>query len=132
MNSAQIVGNAGLYLACYEFSLRGWNVMPTSRNARGVDIIAYNAEATEFKGIQVKALSKKSPVPLGLTLEKVMGDYWVIINNIATSPRAFILKPEEVMARAHRGVKEGRVSYWLQPKDYALPEFEGKWERIAL
>lgn len=130
MNSAQIVGNAGLYLACYELSLRGWNVMPTSRNARGVDIIAYNESATAFKGLQVKALSKKAPVPLGQSLDKIMGDYWIIINNLATRPQCFILTPSEVLARAHRGEKEGRVSYWLQPKEYALAEFEGKWERI--
>ncbi len=119
-----------MYLACYELSLRGWNVMPTSRNARGVDIIAYNESATAFKGLQVKALSKKAPVPLGQSLDKIMGDYWIIINNLATRPQCFVLTPSEVLARAHRGEKEGRVSYWLQPKEYALAEFEGKWERI--
>ena len=37
---AQIVGNAGLYYASYRLSLLGWNAMPTSRNARGIDVIA--------------------------------------------------------------------------------------------
>ena len=47
--------------------------MPTARNARGVDIIAYSADASRFLGIQVKALSKRNPVPLGLSLDKVHG-----------------------------------------------------------
>jgi hypothetical protein len=32
--------------------------MPTARNARGVDIIAYDQNGTRFIGIQVKALKK--------------------------------------------------------------------------
>src|SRR5688500_15621059 len=48
----QVTGNAGLYYCSYRLSLLGWNVMPTSRNARGVDIIAYNADASQFVGIQ--------------------------------------------------------------------------------
>jgi hypothetical protein len=76
----QIVGNVGLYFACYHLSLLGWNVMPTARNARGVDVIAYNLLGTRFIGIQVKTLSKRNPVPLGSSLEKLMGDYWIIIN----------------------------------------------------
>lgn len=131
-HSTQVVGNSGLYLACFELSQRGWNVMPTARNARGVDIIAYDADATSFRGLQVKALSKKAPVPLGKTLDKVMGDFWIIINNLATSPQAYILTPEEVIERAHRGEKEGRVSYWLQPRDYAVEQFRDAWERIEI
>jgi hypothetical protein len=130
--ATQIVGNSGLYLACYELSQRGWNVMPTARNARGVDIIAYDADATSFRGLQVKALSKKAPVPLGLSLDKVMGDFWIIINNLATEPQAYIMTPDEVRKRAHRGEKDGRVSFWLQPKDYAVEEFKDAWERIGV
>jgi len=47
----QITGNVGLYYCCYRLSLLGWNVMLTARNARGVDIIAYNKDATRFIGV---------------------------------------------------------------------------------
>jgi hypothetical protein len=54
--------------------------MPTSRNARGVDIIAYNRDCSKKITIQVKALSKKkAPVPLGKSIDGVMGDFWVIV-----------------------------------------------------
>ena len=72
----QLTGNVGLYYCCYRLSLMGWNVMPTARNARGVDIIAYSRDASRFVGVQVKALSKRNPVPLGTSLDKVMGDCW--------------------------------------------------------
>jgi len=127
----QVTGNAGLYYTCYHLSRMGWNVMPTSRNARGIDIIAYNRKATRFIGIQVKTLSKRDPVPLGSSLEKVMGDYWIIVNNVANEPNAYILLPEEVKSLAHRGEKDGRVSYWLQPTSYDVEQFKEAWHRIG-
>ena len=127
----QVTGNIGLYYTCYRLSRMGWNVMPTARNARGIDIIAYNREGTEFIGIQVKTLSKRNPVPLGSNLEKIMGDYWVIVNNVSKEPNAFVLLPEEVKSLAHRGEKEGRVSYWLQPVSYDNEQFKEAWHRIG-
>jgi len=105
--------------------------MPTARNARGIDIIAYNKSGTEFIGVQVKALTKRNPVPLGNSLEKIMGDYWLIINNVGKEPNTFVMRPEEVKSLAHRGEKDGVVSYWLQPASYDAPEFKEAWNRIG-
>lgn len=129
-----VTGNVGLYYCCYHLSRLGWNVMPTARNARGVDIIAYNSDASDFIGVQVKALSKRDPVPLGKAPEHIMGNWWIIVNNLrhpTKQPTAFILLPSEVRDRAHRGEKDGRVSYWLQPKEYDLSEFRDAWHRIG-
>lgn len=71
----ELTGNVGLYYCRYRLSLLGWNVMPTARNARGVDIIAYSRDASRFVGVLVKALSKRAPVPLGLSLDKIMADF---------------------------------------------------------
>lgn len=128
----QVTGNIGMYYACYMLSRMGWNVMPTARNARGIDIIAYNKTGTEFIGVQVKTLTKRNPVPLGTSLEKIMGDYWLIINNASAEPISFVLKPEEVKNLAHRGEKDGRVSFWLQPSAYDIPEFKEAWHRIGV
>lgn len=127
----QITGNAGLYYCCYKLSLLEWNVMPTARNARGVDIVAYSRDASRFIAVQVKALSKRAPVPLGTDLDRCMGDYWVIVNKIASAPTAFVLLPSEVKERARRGEKQGRVSYWLQPTDYDQGCFREAWDRIG-
>jgi len=105
--------------------------MPTARNARGIDIVAYSRDCSRFIGVQVKALSKRNPVPLGTSLEMVLGDFWVIVNNVATKPCAFVLLPSEVIEKAHRGEKNGRVSYWLQPGSYDIDEYREAWKRIG-
>src|SRR5438552_2041836 len=65
----QVVGNVGLFYVCYRLSRFGWNVMPTARNAKGIDILIYSQDATRTHTLQVKALSKRNPVPLGGKLE---------------------------------------------------------------
>lgn len=130
--NAQTVGNVGLYHVCYHLSLSGWNVMPTARNARGVDILAYSQDATRTHATQVKALSRHSPVPLGSSLDRFFGDFVVICRNVRESnPESFVLTPEEVRRLAHRGEKDGRASYWLQPKDYEQESFREAWHRIG-
>lgn len=132
-HEAQIVGNIGMFYVCYRLSRLGWNAMPTTRNAREIDIIAYSPDGKHFKGIQVKSLSRCSPVPLGTTLDKIGGDIWIIVNNaVSEKPSTFIMLPEEVKKRAHRGEKEGRISFWLQPRDYDQDQFREAWHRIAL
>ena len=128
----QVVGNVGLYFVCYRLSLRGWNAMPTARNARGVDLLVYSQDASRTHSIQVKALSRKSPVPLGASLDRLFGDFFVICRSVvAESPECFVLTPSEVRSMAHRGEREGRVSFWLQPKSYDQPEFREAWQRIG-
>lgn len=127
----QITGNVGLYYCCYRLSLLGWNVMPTARNARGVDLIAYSQDASRMIGVQVKALSARAAVPLGSSLSKVMGQYWVILNRVATAPAAFVLEPSEVKALAKRQVKDGKESFWLDPPMYEKDAFREAWHRIG-
>lgn len=127
----QIVGNAGLYYACYRLSLRGWNAMPTSRNARGVDVVAYGRQGTGFYSLQVKTLSRRSSVLLGKSVDQLMGDFWIVINNVATAkPNAFVLFPEEVQRLASRGGQDGRT-HWLRVTSYDRDKFREAWDRIG-
>jgi hypothetical protein len=130
--AVQVVGNVGLYYVCYRLSRFGWNVMPTARNARGIDILIYSQDASRTHTIQVKALSKRSPVPLGGSLDRLMGDFFVVCRNVRTdAPESFVLLPSEVRALAHRGETDGRISYWLQPAQYAQDNFREAWSRIG-
>ncbi|MFA5238917.1 MAG: hypothetical protein WC476_04305 [Phycisphaerae bacterium] len=106
--------------------------MPTSRNARGIDIIAYNTDCSRTIGIQVKTLSRKSPVPLGTSVARMIGDFWIIVNDVMNKPESYIMLPQEVKNLAHRGEKEGRVSYWLQPSAYCVDKFHEAWNRIGM
>ena len=107
--------------------------MPTVRNARGADLYAASDDETRVLPIQSKALSKRAPVPLGNSLNRLCSHWWVVtINANTASPTCYVMTLEEVKAAAHRGVNAaGTVSYWLQPKTYALPEFQEAWERLG-
>ncbi len=121
----QLVGNIGLYYVCYELSRRGWNAMPTSRNARGVDVVIYNQKGTESHTIQVKSLSKRNPAPFGSTLNNLIAEYIFIVNNVFDTPNIFIVDTSTARPRIHEGIKNGKKSYWFQPKDYE--EFKDNW-----
>ena len=130
----QLTGNAGMYHVARELSRRGWHVMPTVRNARGADLYAASEDETRVLPIQSKALSKRAPVPLGGSLDNLRSHWWIItINANSDLPTCFLLTLEEVKAAAHRGVNEsGKVSFWLQPKVYALPEYQEAWHRLGV
>jgi hypothetical protein len=132
-HAPQIVGNMGLFYTCYQLSLLGWNAMPTSRNARGVDVICFSMDGRKMVTVQVKSLSKKNqPVPLGKSLDTMMGDFWVVVTNAASGqPECYVLLPHEIRAMAQKREKDGNVSYWLQPKQYAVEAFHEKWERMG-
>jgi len=131
-NRGQLTGNAGLNYVLWQMSRRGWHAMPTIRNARGSDILATDSAEAVFFGIQSKALSKRNPVPLGSNLEKLRSDWWVItIHANSDHPVCFIMALDEVRESAHRGEKDGRVSYWLQPKSYDRDSFREAWHRFG-
>jgi hypothetical protein len=130
-NSNQVVGNVGLFYVCYRLSRLGWNVMPTTRNARGIDILIYSEDATLTHTVQVKALSRHSPVPLGSSLEKLFGDFFIVCRGVASNtPECFVLKPVEVASLAYKS-QDGKSTYWLQPRHYNRPEFRDRWDRIG-
>jgi len=124
----QLVGNIGLFYICYELSKRGWNCLPTTRNAKGVDLIIYSQNAKKHFTIQVKSLSRRNPVPFGAS-PKLIADFVVIVRNVFKNPEVFIMPSKEVQNRLHKGQKNGRISYWLQPASYE--NFKDKWELIG-
>jgi len=106
--------------------------MPTARNARGIDIVAYSVDAQVMRALQVKSLTRKIPVPLGPDLDRAMGDFWLIVTGAQSdNPETFVLTPQEVRDRAHRGERNGKVSHWLQPGQYDDRAFRGAWDRIG-
>lgn len=129
--SNQQIGNAGLYWVCYQLTLLGWNVLPTSRNARGVDVVIYSEDGSQTRTVQVKTLSNRSPVPLGTHLDNLIADVIVIVINVARNPEIYILSPGEVRDGVHKGVKDGKVSYWLQPSAYELSVFRDRWDKVG-
>lgn len=130
---SQVVGNVGLYYVCYRLSLMGWNAMPTARNARGIDILAYSGDGKLKVSFQVKALSKRDPVPLGHGLDNLIADWFVVLNQAVRFPEApacFVMTTPEVERLVHISA-DGKHSHWLQPKTYDTDEFRERWDRIG-
>lgn len=128
----QTVGNIGLYYVCYILSLFGWNVLPTSRNAKGVDVLIFSQNASRKISIQIKTLSKKNPVPLGTNLDNFVADYVVIcVRDFPREPVCYVMTPSEVKSLAHKGEKNGKISHWLQRSAYENDEYREKWGRIG-
>jgi hypothetical protein len=77
--------------------------------------------------IQVKALSRKNSVPFGKS-ENLMAEF-LIICVLNEHPEIYILTNEEVPLALHRSEKEGRISYWLEPRSYE--DHKDHWELIG-
>ena len=104
----------------------------TTRNARGADMFAVNADESVVHPIQSKGLSKKSAVPLGLSLERLRSRWWVITVGAASDiPLCYIMTLDEVKERASQDNGKNRA-FWLEAKNYMLPEFEEAWGRLGL
>jgi hypothetical protein len=132
MLNKQTVGNIGLYYVCYRLSRLAWNVMPTSRNAKGVDILAYGEDGSRKLTFQVKALSKRTAVGLGKNPDHLIADYLVVCRYVQREPpQCFILAPEEVKRLCHPSGRGKEARYWLEPLQYEAPEFLDNWKRIG-
>lgn len=113
-----MVGNIGLFHVCYRLSCRGWNVWPTSRNARGVDVIIYSQDAQTMHTIQVKTLSMQNAVPFGSNLDNLFADFFAVCIRTVDpdsgadepNPECFVLSKEELLNgisfRMGKGEKE--------------------------
>jgi hypothetical protein len=102
--------------------------------ARGIDLLAYDASARKFLGLQIKTLSRgRNAVPLGLR-PHFFGDWWIIVTNVGNiaedeNPECFVLTPGE----AKRGAVQDEgapQAFWL-PWDYYSKERFRKWDRIG-
>jgi hypothetical protein len=127
-----MTGNAGVFHVAWELTRRGWNVMPTIRNARGADLYAASIDGENAViAIQSKALSKPASVPLGTNLDRLRSLWWIITLGARNdNPVCYILTLNEVKELATRDNGKNRA-YWLEKKNYDKPGFREAWDRLA-
>ena len=125
----QVTGNVGLFFTCYKLSRMGWNVLPTSRNARGIDIIAYGKHGEKFLTIQTKGYTKKSAIGPFKAITDVIADFYIVACDVYCSPRTYILSKNEVELLLTPPDKKGYL--WVQFKDYGKLDFLEKWDKIG-
>ena len=116
-----LVGNAGVFYVCHHLSRRGWNAMPTTRNAKGPDAVIASEDGERTWRLKVRSLSKRAPVPLGQN-PHIVADWVVVCIRVSEdSPRCYVMTPDEVSNLANRD-KAG-PNYWLEPPQYDTEEF---------
>ncbi len=127
----QFVRNAGIFFTCYQLSRLGWKVMPIEKKSKWLDIVAYPPNASASVSVHINCFMKRAAVSLGGSLEKISGDYWIIVNNIgADAPRTFVMLPNEVKEYAKRNENRGKISFWLEYPDYEKDQFCEAWHRL--
>jgi len=119
-NKNQQVGNIGLYYVAYRLTQKGFSVFPTIRNAKGADMYVIDKEnSARAIPIQIKTLSKKSPVPFGISMDRDELYLFLVVD--VNNPELYFAEMSRVKDDIHKGVNDaGKVSYWLQPD---------KWEK---
>ncbi len=131
--SSNLSGAAGVYFTAAELSQRGFVASMTIRNARGIDILASNAEASKQVDIQVK--TTQSVIKRTWRLDKSDEDYfadslfYIFVNlKVPGSRPDFTVVPSKVVAKY---AKERRQKYLATPglrvrkrKDTSMRAFE--------
>ena len=136
-----VIGNIGLFYVCYELSRRGFNVVPTSRNTKAVDVIVGTADFSKHVTVQVKATTidwgvrvgskKKLPTKADALRETSLADFWVYVrlekDEDHAVRRVTVWKGDDEML-----LRELRTHWWFSPWDYPVstaPEVKEKWEK---
>ncbi|MDG6928326.1 MAG: hypothetical protein JRN10_08415 [Nitrososphaerota archaeon] len=116
MTDKQIVGNTGLFYVCYRLSRLGWSVLPTSRNAKGIDAVIYSRDSKRRYLLQIKSLSGKEAVSIGKdTTSLHLADYLVVCRHVdRDAPELFVIKVDDTTDR----ILTHNTQYWIWEKDY--------------
>lgn len=124
-SKGQISGMRGVFLAAAELARLGFVVSPTSRSARGVDLLATNMHGTRTFAIEVKSVTK--------TTFWLLGDKdreWVATNNVFVfvklgkekQPSRFFVLPSKTVRRLM--VRGTRFTFISRRR---IEHFEDKW-----
>ena len=127
-NDRQVTGNVGLFFICYKLSRRGWNVLPTSRNARGIDVLAYGKHGEKFLTVQAKGYTRKAAIGPFKDKTDVIADFYIVAWNVYRSPLIYILSKDEVISLLTPN-NDGK--YWVEYRDYGKPNFLEKWDKVG-
>lgn len=134
----QIIGNQGMHFVSFALSRRGFNTAITARNSKGADILIYNDKCDRVKTIQVKSTTMRCAVNVGRSDDKsqmpqLICDYWIFVDLGWEWPRCFIFTRDEaqkVVDRDYKAGKDGKLNWWLQPKDIYSADHLDRWEKI--
>lgn len=128
----QRTGNIGLFYIGYKLSRFGWNVLPTIKNAKAIDMMAYNEKGDKIS-IQCKGCTNTESVGPFKNIEDIIADYYIISTDVYRKPVTYILTKDDVLSN----LTKNKNGYWLEKsrkKDnnfYMKDEFRERWDKIG-
>ena len=142
----QITRNIGLYHVARELSVFGWNVILTTRNAKGADLYACSGDERTIHPIQVKTQSgKPEDTSLGLQPESLVTPWWVFVVQARTADICcYLLSLDQVRSNMTRdpGTRslkpEGERIWWLDRRfstpgsDREITGAKSAWELLGV
>ena len=138
-NIKQLTGVRGVYLVAAELSKRGFIAVPTSRSARGADILVTNQNCTIAFSVQVKTNTRTFNLwLLNKDYGKMVSDTHIyVLVNIRTSKDRenidyFVVPSEYVANHAETSKAKTTSSVWHQIYLKDVEEFRDKWDMFSL
>ena len=128
----QRTGNVGLFYIGYKLSRLGWNVLPTIKNAKTIDMMAYNEKGDKIS-IQCKGCTNTESVGPFKNIEDIIADYYIISTDVYRKPLTYILTKDDV----RNNLTKNKNGYWLEKSRkrdnnfYMNDEFREKWDKIG-
>ncbi len=100
----------GLFYICYKLSRLGWNVLPTIKNAKAIDIIAYKENGKQPISIQTKAFTNEGAVGKFQSEGDISADFYIIATHVYERPVIYILTNSDVK----KNLTKKSNGYWLE------------------
>jgi len=126
----QLTGMRGVYLVAAELSKHGLIASPTSRSARGADILATDVACRRAFSIQVKANAATfSYWLLNENAKEMVSDthIYVFVNMKEGTPPEFYVVPSAIVAEKTYVEKRTNSTFYSFSRDDARP-FQDKWD----
>jgi hypothetical protein len=140
-----LIGNAGVYHVACQLSLRGLIVLPTVRNAPGIDLVAVHPDGSRNANIQVKSSQDRVRFwPLGSKYVNFKGpnNYYAFVRYVKKERafEVFFVHADQVIEDAARDTKEGRqrgckdwAPCWTLPKNQeSVRQILNNWSLLGL
>lgn len=131
-SKGQLTGMTGVYLVAAELARRGFVACPTSRSARGADILVADQNCKHACSLQVKTNGKSAAFWLLNPHAKEMvapTHLYVFVNLLKDGPEFFVV-PSRVVATKMDVAKQGEHT-WYSIKRENVKKFEDKWDLVG-
>jgi hypothetical protein len=130
VHKSQFTGMRGVYLVAAKLSENRIIVSPTSRSARGADLLATDSDCKKAFSIQVKTnASTFSFFLVGEHANKCASEshFFVFVNLRSKGTEYFIVPSRELRSLIKAGVSSTETRWWSVQRNY-IEQYRDRWD----